>query len=222
MKYLVCIVALIFISPLAYAERALDDVVNRLQKSYESIKTIQAKFEQTYKSRRFDEKKTKGSVAISKPGKMRWDYTEPKGRVFSSDGALITLYDPDDRQALISPQPKEGGLPVAVTFLTGKGKLRDLFSIDLAKEAQGREAEEVVLRCEPKNAEPNVREIFLTVKMGETTLVTGTRIVDALGGESEIRFSDIVVNTPLKGVEFSFKPPRGTPLVSMPTGQIKM
>src|SRR5262245_36412727 len=87
------------------AQEKVGEVLEQLQKSYESVRTIQAEFEQVYRSRRFDEKKAKGNLTIAKPGKMRWDYDEPKGKVLVSDGKKMTLFDPEDRQAMVSEQP---------------------------------------------------------------------------------------------------------------------
>lgn len=205
---------------LVHAESELDSIVDRLQKSYDSIQTIEAKFDQTYRSLRFDDKKMEGEMVVSKPGKMRWDYLVPKGRVLVSDGKWITLYDPDDRQALISAQPKEGGLPVAVSFLAGRGRLKELFKITL-KEDKRSTTGEVTLRCEPIRPEPNVAEVDLTLKMGDPVLVTTTKIIDALGGENILAFSDIRVNRSVPAKRFDFKPPKGTPLVSFPTLDVK-
>src|SRR5437867_299158 len=80
----------------------VQEVVHQLQKSYDQIQSIEANFEQTYRSKRFDEKVNRGKLAIIKPGKMRWDYSEPKGKVLVSNGKQILLYDPEDHQALVT------------------------------------------------------------------------------------------------------------------------
>jgi outer membrane lipoprotein carrier protein len=147
---------------------------------------------------------------------MLWDYSLPKGRVIVSNGSQITLYDPDDRQALIAKQPREGGLPVAVSFLIGRGKLREMFRIALHEDRRGKNGE-VVLKCTPIQPEPNLAEVYLTLKMGDPVFVVGTKIIDSLGGENELRFSDLKINRPVAADRFEFKPPKGTPIVSMPT-----
>ncbi|MFH1262130.1 MAG: outer membrane lipoprotein carrier protein LolA [Pseudomonadota bacterium] len=204
-----------------FAGSDLDSIVERLQKSYDSTRTIEAKFDQTYRSLRFDEKKTRGEVALSKPGKMRWDYSVPKGRIIVSNGKRITLYDPEDRQALIADQPAEGGLPVSVSFLLGRGKLKDSFKISFKKGRASKEGE-VVLECVPIHPESNIIEIDLAVRTEEPVRVVGTKIIDSLGGENEIRFSDLRFNQEIASSRFEFKPPKGTPLVTMPEISNKM
>jgi len=216
MKYL----AVVFIVFFSFAtagenESSVESIVDKLQRSYNAITTFQAQFEQTYRSIRFDPKKTKGSVVISKPGKMRWDYKEPKGRVLVADGKHITLYDPEDQQALIFPQPKDGGLPVAFSFLMGKTKLTDKFHIKKMKEEKQHKSNHVILRCRPKEPEPNLKEIFFTIRLGDPTLVVATRVIDALDGENEIRFSKIRTNKKIKDRRFIFHPPKGVAVVAM-------
>jgi outer membrane lipoprotein carrier protein len=221
LKKLLTFGLLFLLAGVARAESDPDAVVNRLQKSYDSIRTIEATFDQTYRSLRFDPKQSGGTVVISKPGKMRWDYLNPKGRVMVSDGKRFTLYDPDDRQALIADQPKEEGLPLAVSFLAGRGRLKEMFRIRIETNARAA-PDEVVLRCIPLRPEPNVAEVYLTVRTTDPVLVTSSRIVDSLGGENEIRFTDLRVNRPVADALFAFHPPQGTPVVSMPSVEPRM
>lgn len=191
-------------------------LVDQLQKSYDSIQTVNATFQQTYRSLRFDAKENSGKLVIKKPGQMRWDYETPKGRVLVADGKWITLYDPDDRQAIVAEQPKEEGLPIAISFLAGRGKLKDKFKVTMQKDLR-EDSGEFILRCDPITPEPNLSEVYLTVRTKKPMMVTATLIVDALGGENEITFSKITSNRPVAKETFAFKPPSGTPVVSMPT-----
>ncbi|HLG18681.1 MAG TPA: outer membrane lipoprotein carrier protein LolA [Bdellovibrionota bacterium] len=196
-------------------------VVDQLQKSYDHIQSIEANFEQTYRSKRFDEKINRGKLAIVKPGKMRWDYREPKGKVLVSNGKEILLYDPEDHQALVTPQPAQSDLPVALAFLWGGAKLTDKFTVSLKGEKKTEDKQETTLRCLPKEPIPNVKEVFLTVRSGEPMLVVASRVIDSLEGESEIRFTDIRVNPSIENRRFEFKPPKNTPIVSMPSLNVK-
>src|SRR5262249_33458770 len=152
-------------------------LIQKLQTTYDKINTVQAHFEQTYRPKRFQEKKTSGAVTLVKPGKMRWDYIRPKGRVFVSDGEQITLYDPEDRQAMVTPMPKNDSLPVAFAFLWGKGKLEKLFKVSV----HSQQSFESVLKLVPKEEVPNVREVYLTMAMKGPAWVTGSKVIDPLG-----------------------------------------
>ncbi len=213
---------LIFNSFHVYADHDGNSFLDQLQKTYESIQNIKADFEHVYRSLRFEEKKSKGTVAISKPGKMRWDYKIPKGRILVSDGAFITLYDPEDQQALVSPQPKDGSFPLALSFLMGEGKLKEKFRAEVAPQSKNSKLNPLILRCKPKDFDPNLSEIYLTLDTEDPIKVVGTRIIDGLGGESEISFSNIDLKAKIVKNFFEFKLPKGAVKVSMPTGNIKM
>src|SRR6266487_3801588 len=90
---------LCLLAPEAHAKTA-HELVSQLQTAYFRITSVEASFSQTYRSKRFGEKKASGKVVFVKPGKMRWDYDSPKGKVMVSDGSKVVLYDPEDQQAI--------------------------------------------------------------------------------------------------------------------------
>lgn len=193
------------------ADADLDALVDRLQKRYDAIETLTARFAQTYESVRFDKgKEASGKLEIQKPGKMRWDYQKPKGKVLASDGQTLTLYDPEDRQAIVSRKPKDKDLPASLTFLSGQGRLKKSFAFSwIEKPAQDR----AVLRAVPKIAEANVKELHLTVDLTRD-LIVGTLVVDEMQGASEIKFTGIELNRTIPAKRFSFTPPAGTTILN--------
>ncbi|MFH1017515.1 MAG: outer membrane lipoprotein carrier protein LolA [Pseudomonadota bacterium] len=202
---------LLFPTP-APAETA-QNVLKELQATYETIETIEGRFHQTYRSARFEPRTAEGKLWIQKPGKMRWDYSVPKGRVLLSDGKELTLYDPADEQALVSPIPENEGLPLPLSFLWGKEKIEDVFTVTVEKE--GKSKDEIRLRCIPRKPIPNVVEVELTLKRGKQMLVLASRVKDALGGENELRFSGLRTNSQIPAKRFQFKPPAGTKRVPL-------
>jgi outer membrane lipoprotein carrier protein len=207
---------LLFTAPAASAE-ATRDLVAKLQASYDTITTIEASFKQTYRSRRFDDKVTEGRVVFSKPGKMRWDYSKPKGRVLVADGKTMTLYDPDDRQALETAVPASGDLPVPLSFLWGKQRIDEAFDVTPVAEKDG----EARLRLRPKRSIPNVSEVTLTLRLTAPVVITRTQVQDELGGESDIAFSGIRTNVPVPDGRFAFEIPKGVSRVPISLGEAR-
>ena len=63
----------------AAAAPTANDTVAEVQKFYAGIKQVTATFRQTVTNSTFGSTKTSdGTVWLSKPGKMRWDYVEKK------------------------------------------------------------------------------------------------------------------------------------------------
>ena len=202
----------LFIASNARADDLLNALVESLQKKYDSVESMSANFEQSYKSMRFEEdKKASGTLEIQKPGKMRWDYREPKGKLLVSDGETLSLYDPQDKQVVVNRQPKGQSLPAAIAFLAGKGKLKESFAMEWI--AKPNEARKAVIRATPKSKEPNVREIHFTVSLEGSPTIVATSIVDELGGESQVSFRNIKINPKLSAKRFEFKAPKGVTIV---------
>lgn len=202
---------MILLAQAVLADAQMDALIAGLQETYDSVRTMSAKFEQTYKSPRFEsDKKESGFLEIQKPGKMRWDYAIPKGKLLVSDGDTISLYDPQDRQVMVNKQPKDQNLPAAISFLSGKGKLKDSFTFEWIQKPKDGKA---LLRAIPKSKEPNVKEVQFHVSMEKPMTIVGTIILDELGGESHIALSKVKMNPKISEKKFSFKAPTGVTVI---------
>ncbi|MCB0307996.1 MAG: outer membrane lipoprotein chaperone LolA [Bdellovibrionales bacterium] len=196
----------------AWCDKALEKLVDQIQNHYDSVNTLSAKFEQTYESVRFENKqKASGQLTVKKPGKMRWDYQVPKGKVLVADGNTITLYDPKDRQAIVSKQPKDQGLPAALSFLAGKGNLKKSFNFSWIQKPKDDTA---ILKATPKSPEPNIKELELTVSELSHPLIVSTAVLDELKGKSQITFSKIRLNTKVSDKTFAFKVPKKATIIN--------
>src|SRR6266568_1364549 len=69
---------------------AADDLLNQalkgLQDRYNRAKTLQVTFNETYTVQGRPHQSESGTLTLRKPGRMRWDYTTPPGKLFLSDG----------------------------------------------------------------------------------------------------------------------------------------
>jgi len=78
----------------------LRSVLEKMQRRYDQAKDFRAKFTQTY-SRAVVGRATvsTGTLSFKKPGRMRWDYDKPEPRMFLSNGQVLWLYEPTEKQA---------------------------------------------------------------------------------------------------------------------------
>ena len=93
----VCSLALAFAQPstLTSAQPAAPSaesdarlVAATVQSFYEQTKDVSASFYQTYVNKLYQRTdRTSGRVVFKKPGKMRWDYDKPNGKVIVSNGS---------------------------------------------------------------------------------------------------------------------------------------
>lgn len=191
--------------------RSASDVARAVQQRYDSIRDFTAKFVHTYEGGVLRKKVTeRGEVQIKKPGRMRWEYTNPEKKLFVSDGSQIYSYIPADRQVIISPVPKADQATTATLFLTGKGNLVRDFAV-AGGELPTAPAGSIVLKLVPRQSERDYDVLLLAVSPNDQIQVLSA--ADRQGGRSTFTFSDIKENTGLADKIFTFKIPRGADVV---------
>ena len=189
------------------------EVVTQLQKSYESIAALRAKFAQTL-SGPMGKRTASGTVALKKPGKMRWDYEKPEKKLFVADGTTLWVYEPEDEQAYKQPL-SSSQLPAQVSFLFARGKLSDEFEITYLDGQSLGEPGDLVLKLVPKVASAQYRYLVFVVS-SSTFLVKETVLYDQQGGQNDIAFSTVEQN-PKAGIDnarFQFTPPANTKIIN--------
>src|SRR5215207_9350399 len=96
----------------------------KVQQRYNGITDIQGDFVQTYEGGVLRTKTTeRGTLAIKRPGRMRFTYTKPEKKVFVSDGNRLYAHMVADKQVIVSPAPgpDQGNIPAM--FLAGQSDL---------------------------------------------------------------------------------------------------
>jgi outer membrane lipoprotein carrier protein len=171
-----------------------DEVIENVQQFYKDVKQVTAKFRQQVTNVTFGETKTSdGMVWIQKPGKMRWDYySKPrKGKVstkksFISNGDYLYVIEHDNRQVVKKNLAKDL-MPVAVSFLYGKGNLAADFTgaIDASGKYGGKD--EIVLELTPKQPSAQYKKLYLVVDPTKFR-VKQSIIVDSADNVNHFRF----------------------------------
>jgi outer membrane lipoprotein carrier protein len=196
-----------------------EQLAARIQSRYDTVRDFEANFVQSYQGGLLRTKTTEqGTVAIKRPGKMRWVYTKPERKEFVSDGQKIYSYIPRDKQVIVSPMPK-GEQTTPALFLTGRGHLVRDFNVSFAETAGAAEGT-VALKLVPKKADPEVES--LTIAVDPASLQIRQLVaVDRQGGQSTFTFTNMKENRNLSDKIFDFQVPRGVDVISSgaPTGK---
>jgi outer membrane lipoprotein carrier protein len=181
-------------------------IVERMQGFYEHTQDFTAAFRQDYAYKTFGRTVTStGAVAFKKPAQMRWDYLTPAKRSFVLSGEKVYAWDPG-AQTLTRAALPSSQLSSSVTFLWGKGRLLDDFTIVrvACTDCQG-----ALLVLTPKKNETRFRELRLELDP-KTAQVRKTVVVDPDGSENTIVFSELKTNTGLSKERFVLEVPEGT------------
>ncbi len=195
-------------APSAQTTQPPDALAKQLQAHYQSIRDFSASFMQSYRTGVLKTRtQESGTVAVKKPGKMRWTYTKPERKELVSDGRKIYWYVHEDKQVVVRDVADTASTPDL--FLSGKGDIARDFT---PTHAESPIAGTVALKLVPRRAEPEYE--YLVVAFDPTSLqIRGLTTRDHQGGESALTFSDMKENRGLSDKDFVFTPPRGITVV---------
>jgi outer membrane lipoprotein carrier protein len=183
-----------------------------IQERYQLVRDFSADFVHAYKGGVLGKQVTeRGTVLISKPGRMRWTYTAPEKKVFVSDGRQLYSYIPEDKQVIISRVPGDDEAGSASLFLAGKGNVTRDFTpslVTLPNAPPGTQA----LKLVPKNHEQDYEWLVLVVDK-DTLRLRLLVTADQQGGESTFIFSNLKENVGVPEKAFTFEIPRGVDVI---------
>jgi outer membrane lipoprotein carrier protein len=108
------------------AEPDLGALLKGTELRYNRAKTLQVQFNETYSVEGRNRKSETGTLTLRKPGRMRWEYTAPAGKLFLSDGKDVYLYTPDNKRVEQTKLKETEDMHAPMAFLLGK--------LDFAKE----------------------------------------------------------------------------------------
>jgi len=212
----VCGVLILAVAPLVLgaAEPTAGDLAQALQKKYTGIQGFSADFVQTYRGGVLNKQLSeRGHLLIKKPGKMKFEYTDPEKKLFVSDGVKIYLYIPQDKQVTVTTMPREDTATTPVLFLVGKGDLGRDFQASFVELPPGSVPGSRALKLVPKT--PQQDYDWLVVVIDPATLaLRGLSYGDPQGGTSSLAFTNLKENAQVADKEFDFKPPRGVDVIS--------
>jgi len=116
------------VSLLAFSLQAADlnTLLKGVEDHYNRAKTLEVHFVESYSVQGRARKSESGELTLRKPGRMRWDYTEPSGKLFVSDGKDVYLYTPDAHRVEKARLKASDDMRAPLAFLLGK--------LDFAKE----------------------------------------------------------------------------------------
>ena len=189
------------------AARTLD----ALQKRYDSIQDLRAEFVQTsFSAALGKETESHGVVAVKRPGKMRWEYAQPDGRVIVLDGTTIRIWNPEEKQLQIAPLSPENVSPTALGFLMGQAVLKDTFDAKPLSEPGRRE---LGLALKPRH-EGGFESLALWLDP-KTLQLRESVVVDLFGNKTRVRLDKIVENKGVEPAQFELAAPPGAETVDL-------
>jgi len=182
------------------------DVVSSLETRYKAISTLTADFTQVSEGLSSMDGKSGGKVYFKKPRKIRWTYTGDVTDEIIGDGNVLWFYQPDLNQAFKTTGKRPG---IATDFLSGMGSIRKYFTYTISPAKKGL----ISIKLEPRETHPQIKGLILVVDK-KKLLVREFMLTDHYGNTTDVSFSNIRINAPIKEGFFSFSPPKGTDVIA--------
>jgi len=199
------LLVLIFCAPCVLAQDN-DALVRRVDDHYNHLSSLRAHYTERYSGMGMD-RTEEGTLLLKKPGRMRWSYAAPVGKVFVLDGKFAWFYTPGDAQATRVPAKQLDDLRSPLRFLLGHTQLRkELENLTVTADGPGYRISGV-----PKGMEQRVKLLSLGVTAAGA--IERMRLEEVDGAVTEFVFSELKENVPVKDSDFAFVPPAGVTVV---------
>jgi outer membrane lipoprotein carrier protein len=183
------------------------ELAQRVDRRYNQLHSLKAGFSESYEGLGIRRTES-GTLLLLKPGRMRWDYSSPAGKLFLLDGKYAWFYSRGDSQVQRIPAKELDDLRSPLRFLLGHTEIeKELNSLTLAPAAEGR----FTLSGQPKGLEKRVSRLKLTVTADGT--ISGIEIEEVDGALTRFTFTGEQPNAPVSADIFHFTPPPGVPVV---------
>ena len=183
------------------------EALKAVERRYNSAATLKVRFEHTYSVPSRGRRTERGELFLRKPGRMRWEYSEPPGKLFVSDGKDIYFFSPSANRVEKSRLKETGDFRAPLGFLLGRLD----FSRDFRSFRSRPAPDGLWIAADPKSDRLPYKKVeFLISPRSE---IRHLLITDLQNAVIEFRFDNEARNPPLSDALFRFRIPPGAEFV---------
>jgi outer membrane lipoprotein carrier protein len=187
----------------AQADPAL---LRRVDDHYNHLTTLRAHYTEHYAGMGLDRTES-GTLTLKKPGRMKWSYDSPPGKVFVLDGKFAWFYTPGDAQVTRAPAKQLDDLRSPLRLLLGHTQLAK----ELDQIATAPDGPDIRITGVPKGMAQRVR--LLTLGVTPAGQIQSMKIEEMDGAITEFTFTGIEEDIAVNPTDFVFVPPAGVTVV---------
>ena len=182
-------------------------LLRTVEARYNRAQSIKLDFSESYTASRRPVQNESGTLYLRKPGRMRWEYANPAGKLFVSDGKDVFLYLPEEQKVEKSRLKESEDLRAPLAFLLGKLEFsREFESFEMLPEG---DATNIVALPKSKSL-AYTRVEFVAQPDGR---ITRLRVTGQDQSKLEFTFSNEQMNAPVAPALFVFRAPAGVRVV---------
>lgn len=186
------------------------ELADRVDRHYNQLHSLKAGFTESFQGLGMDRTES-GTLFLLKPGRMKWEYTSPAGKIFLIDGSFAWFYSQGAAQVQRIPTRQLDDLRSPLRLMLGHTKLeKELDNLTVTAAPGGQFA----LTGVPHGLEKRVARVTLTVTADGA--LTSIEIEETDGALTRFTFATEEPNAPIPPGTFRFIPPAGVPVVDAP------
>ncbi len=194
----------------AAAESSVDDILAGVEARYKGP-GFSARFFQESTLKAMDITDTaEGTILIKRPGMMRWEYERPDPQLIVTDGEMLWIYRPRERQVMIGDAPSYFGGGKGAGFLSDVKSVRKDFIVVPGPPTETQH----VLKLIPRENRYNVDAIWLYISRDRFE-IEQVLTENRFGDETRLTFSDLTFGLNPDDSLFRFEIPPGTDVLQL-------
>jgi outer membrane lipoprotein carrier protein len=194
-------------SPPAAGRATVHEVAQLVDGHYNKLHSLRAGFTESYDGLGMSRSES-GTLLLLKPGRMKWDYSSPAGKLFLLDGKYAWFWSRGSAQVQRIPAKELDDLRSPLRFLLGHTEVEKEF--DNLRVSPGPEGQFTLIGV-PKGQQNRVRRVsFNITRVGA---ITAIEVEETDGAMTRFIFTGEEPNAAIPESTFHFTPPAGIPVV---------
>lgn len=190
--------------------KAAKPLMERVQKEYAKVDTLQAVFVQSSRLAALESlEHSSGAVWFVKPGKMKWHYESPEEQDFILKDQTSWFYQPALTQVVIDEISDVFISDLPISFLMGIGDLAADFELKSACRTSHGVKLELSAKSGKINADQELKGFALLVN-SSAGLPRGAQVTDVAENVTTIVLNDVKTNVTVSEAVFATDFPKGT------------
>ena len=185
------------------ADAGLMRTLKAVEDRYNRARTLQIAFSEGYTAQGKTRKPESGTLFLRKPGRMRWQYSSPAGKLFLSDGKFVYLVIPDSPRVEKRKVKESEDMRAPLAFLLG----RLHFEKDFKSFESRPEGEDTWITADPKS--PDMPYTKVEFQVTPQFQIRRVRVTGQDLSVLDFRFDQEKLNPALDAKLFQFELPSG-------------
>lgn len=186
--------------------KADEALLRTVDQHYNHLASLRGRYTERYVGMGLTRQES-GSLLLKKPGRMRWLYDSPVGKIFVLDAKYAWFYTPGDAQAQRVSARQIDDLRTPLRFLLGHTELKkELADISVVANGDGFDIVGI-----PNGMRARVKQLSLQVTPAGSIVAIKLEEID--GAVTAFSFSELQENVPAKDSDFLFSVPPGVAVV---------